>query len=390
MIWFWWILSAVLGVVWLDRLIDAARGIPRIADITQPQWDRHWKQGSAPRVTVVVPARNEEEHVEAALRSLLALDYPDYEVIAVNDRSTDRTGEILEGIAAKDASGRLRVMHVRELPAGWLGKTHAMWTAAERATGDWILFTDADVIFHRDALRRAIAYAEATPADHLVVFPTHIFHSVGERMMVAFFQTLFIFGHRAWKVQDPDAKDHVGIGAFNLVRRPVYQAIGTYSALRLQVVDDMKLGELVKQHRYAQRTAFGPGLVRVRWAHGAMGVVDNLTKNVFAVMLFRWYRALGAAFLLAVLNLGPFLGVLLAPGWARLGFAVATAVIALMYVGMWLHAREIWPVVFFLHPVSTVLYVYILLRSTFLTLWRGGVVWRGTKYPLHELRKGMA
>jgi hypothetical protein len=111
---------------------------------------------------------------------------------------------------------------------------------------------------------------------------------------------------------------------------------------------------------------------------------------VFAVMLFRWYRALGAAFLLAVLNLGPFLGVLLAPGWAKLGFAVATAVIALMYVGMWLHAREIWPVVFFLHPVSTVLYVYILLRSTFLTLWRGGVVWRGTKYPLHELRKGMA
>jgi glycosyltransferase involved in cell wall biosynthesis len=387
---FWWILGAILGIVWLHRLIDTARGIPRIADITQPQWDREWRPGSAPRVTIVVPARNEEEHLEAALRSLLALDYPDCEIIAVNDRSTDRTGEILDGIAAKDASGRLRVMHVRELPAGWLGKTHAMWAAAERATGDWILFTDADVIFQPDALRHAITYAEDARADHLVVFPTHIFHTVGERMMVAFFQILFVFGHRAWKVPDPEAKDHIGIGAFNLVRRPVYQAIGTYAALRMQVVDDMKLGELIKQHRYAQRTASGPGLVRVRWARGAMGVVDNLTKNVFAVMLFRWYRALGAAFLLALLNLGPFVGLLFAPGWTRIGYAVATAVIALMYVGMWLHAREIWPVVFFLHPVSTVLYVYILLRSTFLTLWRGGVLWRGTMYPLHELRKGMA
>jgi glycosyltransferase involved in cell wall biosynthesis len=389
MTWFWWIVGAILAVVWLDRLVDTARGIPLIADITRPEWDRQWK-GSAPRVTIVVPARNEEEHLEAALRSLLALDYPDYEIIAVNDRSTDRTGEILDSIVAKDASGRFQVMHVRELPAGWLGKTHAMWIAAERATGEWILFTDADVIFHPEALRRAIAYAEDTRAEHLVLFPTHIFHSVGERMMVAFFQTLFIFGHRAWKVSDPDCKDHIGIGAFNLVRRRVYQAIGTYAALRLQVVDDMKLGEVVKQHRYTQRTAFGPGLVRVRWARGAMGVVDNLTKNVFAVMLFRWYRALGAAFLLALLNLGPFLGVLFALGWAKLGFVAATAVIALMYVGMWLHAREIWPVLFFLHPVSTVLYVYILLRSTFLTLWRGGVVWRGTKYPLHELRKGMA
>lgn len=387
---FWWILGASLGWVWLDRLVDTARGIPRIADITRPEWDRPLAKGSAPRVTIVVPARNEEEQVGTALRSLLALDYPDYEIIAVNDRSTDRTGEILEGIAASDPAGRLQVLHVHELPAGWLGKTHAMWAAAERATGDWTLFTDADVIFRPDALRRAVVYAEETRADHLVVFPTHIFHTVGERMMVAFFQTLFIFGHRAWKVSDPKAKDHIGIGAFNLIRRRVYQAIGTYAALRLHVVDDMKLGELVKQHGHAQRTAFGPGLVRVRWARGAMGVVDNLTKNVFAVMLFRWYRAVGAAFLLALLNLGPFLGILLAPGRSKLGFAVATAVIALIYLGMWLHAREIWPVLFLLHPLSTVLYVYILLRSTFLTLWRGGVVWRGTKYPLHELRKGMA
>jgi len=162
-----------------------------------------------------VPACNEEDTIAETLRRLLALDYANYEVIAVNDRSTDRTGEIMTGIAATpEAHGLLRVIHIEQLPEGWLGKTHAMWSAGQQATGEWVLFTDADVLFKPDALRRAVAYSESEQADHVVLFPQMIMKRPGEKMMIAFFQTLFVFGHRPWKVADPRTKDHIGVGAF--------------------------------------------------------------------------------------------------------------------------------------------------------------------------------
>src|ERR1700676_3613875 len=142
-------------------------------------------------------------------------------------------------------------------------------------------------------------------------------------MMIAFFQTLFVFGHRPWKVADPKTKDHIGVGAFNLIRRRVYEAIGTYQALRFEVLDDMKLGKVVKNSGYAQRNVFGADLISIRWAKGAFGVVDNLTKNFFAIMSFQWPRALASCFALACLNLMPFAGIVFARGWARLGYAVA-------------------------------------------------------------------
>jgi hypothetical protein len=158
--------------------------------------------------------------------------------------------------------------------------------------------------------------------------------------------------------------------------------------LRLAVIDDMKLGEAIKENGLAQRVVFGKDLLSIHWAKGGMGVVRNLTKNMFALMLFRWPRALGAAFLLGLLNLGPFVGLIAAHGWAKLGYAVATFVIFALYVGMSIKSK-ISPIYFLAHPISTLAFVFILLRSTFLTLWHGGVIWRGTKYPLDELRAGM-
>lgn len=381
---FAWVLGLFLGAVWLHRLLDAALGMPGIPDIATPDWDGRTQSS----VTVVVPARNEQEHIEATLHALLALDVPELKVIAVNDRSTDSTGEIMDRVAAADTTGRLEIIHVDTLPSGWLGKTHAMWSAAARADSEWILFTDADVVFRGDSLRRAIVYAEREKADHLVVFPTIEMKTPGERMMIAFFQALFAFGHRPWKVSDPKTRDHMGVGAFNLVRRSAYESIGTYEKLRLAVIDDMKLGELLKSSGFAQRNVFGTGLLSIHWAKGGMGVVRNLTKNMFALMSFRWPRALAAAFLLGLLNLGPFLGLLLAHGWAKAGFAAAVFAIFALYVGMSTRS-SISPIYFLAHPISSIMFVYILLRSTFLTLWNGGVEWRGTLYELEELRAGM-
>jgi glycosyltransferase involved in cell wall biosynthesis len=383
---FHWIAGCTLGLAWVWRLVDATLGVPTIADISRPEWDR--RPAGNPRVSIIVPARNEGADIAATLTQLLALDYDNYEVIAVDDRSSDRTGEIMGEIAAAAAPGRLKVIRISDLPPGWMGKPHAMWSAGNQATGDWLLFTDADVLFKPDALRRALAYAESERADHLVLFPRMIMKSLGEKMMIAFFQTLFVFGHRPWKVADPKTKDHMGVGAFNLVRRQVYEAVGTYAALRFEVLDDMKLGKVVKTAGYAQRNVFGADLISIRWAKGAMGVVDNLTKNFFALMSFQWPRALASCFALAFLNLMPFVGVFLAHGWPRLGYAVALFSMFAIYVGMSTQS-DIPPYYFLMHPVSTALFVYTMLRSTFLTLGKGGITWRGTFYPLKELRSGM-
>jgi glycosyltransferase involved in cell wall biosynthesis len=399
MAYFYWIAGTILALAWFSRIVDAALGMPSVADVSQPQWNRNPVTPSGnPRVSIIVPARNEQDTIEQALQTLLSLDYDNYEVIAVDDRSTDRTGEIMEDLKREwDAplldevakNGKtFQVVHHRDLPPGWLGKTHAMWTAANQATGDWILFTDADVFFKPDSLRRALAYAEAEPADHVVLFPRMIMKRPGEYMMIAFFQTMFMFGHRPWKVADPSTDDHMGVGAFNLVRRRVYEAVGSYSALRMEVLDDMKLGKLVKNAGFAQRNVFGGDLISIRWAHGAMGVVNNLTKNFFAVLSFQPWRTWLSAFGLAFLNFGPFLGLWLAHGWARVPFAIALGSMFLIYLGMsW--RSGVPPYYFLLHPVSTTLFIYTLLRSMVLTLWNDGIVWRGTKYPLDELRKGM-
>jgi len=383
-----WVAGSILGLIWFSRLLDAAWGMPKVADISRPEWDPK-ADDPKPRVSIVVPARNEGEHIELTLVRLLVLDYENYEVIAVNDRSTDGTGKVMDRIASTpEADSRLKIIHIDDLPTGWMGKPHAMWAGAQHASGDWLLFTDADVLFRPDVLSRAMSYAGSEGADHLVLFPRMIMHGAGERMMIAFFQTLFVFGHRPWKVADPKTRDHMGVGAFNLIRRRAYDAIGTYQALCFEVLDDMKLGKLVKNAGYVQRNVFGHDLISLRWVKGAMGMVQNLTKNFFAILSFQWPRTLGSVFMLLFLNLGPFLGIWLPHGWARFPYAVALASMAGLYVGMsWM--SDVPAYYLFLHPVSTVLFAYILLRSMVLTLQQRGIFWRGTFYPLDELRKGM-
>jgi len=391
----YWIAGGILALVWFSRIVEAAFGMRHVADIARPEWDpRPAAPNGEPGVSIIVPARNEEESIRETLAQLLALDYSNYEIIAVNDRSTDRTGQIMEEVAASSRSVGLpklvllKVIHISELPPGWLGKTHAMWMAGQQASGEWLLFTDADVIFKPDSLRRAVAFANAERAGHVVLFPRMIMKGPGERMMIAFFQMLFVFGHRPWRVADPKARDHMGVGAFNLVRRTVYEAVGTYRALRMEVIDDMKLGKVIKNAGFAQRNVFGEDLISLHWAKGAFGIVNTLTKNFFALLSFQCWRTVLTVVGVGCLNLGPFIGIWLAQGWARVPYAVALGSLFAIYCGIWFRSA-VPPYYFFLHPVGTSLFMYILLRSMLHALWNEGIVWRGTKYSLEELRKGM-
>lgn len=397
----YWISGLLLALIWLVPTLQLALHFSEVADLTQPQWNPP-PDLQLPSLTIVVPARNEEAEIESALRSLLQLDYPQYQIVAVNDRSTDQTGAIMERLAAEPASaGRLRVLHVRDLPSGWLGKVHAMWlgsqkdaaqrnaaqpNVAEQNASDWLLFTDADCVFHPECLRRAIHYATKTATDHLVLFPTAHMKTLGERMMISFPQTMASFAMRPWKVRDPKARDHIGVGAFNLIRRSAYEVIGGYEKLRLEVVDDIKLGESVKKAGLRQDVVFGPELVSLRWAVGAAGVVANLEKNLFAFLRFRISLLLAVCVLTFFLCVCPFLGVFLAPGWAKAGFAAAMALIALAYTfsGRYMGNSAL---LFLTCPIAAIVFNFAALQSAFFALRDGAITWRGTKYPLAELKK---
>jgi glycosyltransferase involved in cell wall biosynthesis len=381
---FFWISGLLLVSIWLVPVVQLVLHFSEVADLAQPEWNPP-QDVTLPSLTIVVPARNEEAEIEAALRSLLRLNYPQYEVVAVNDRSTDQTGAIMDRLAAA-SPGRLRVLHVQELPAGWLGKVHAMWLGAQQVKSDWLLFTDADCVFAPDALRRAVHYAEKTGVDHLVLFPTAHMQSLGERMMISFPQVMSSFAMRPWKARDPKARDHMGVGAFNLLRRSAYEQIGTYEALRLEVVDDIKLGETIKKSGLRQDVTYGPGLVTLRWAVGAAGVVANLEKNLFAFLRFRIALVLAVCAVTSFFCIGPFAGLLFAGGWARVLFALTVALIAIgyTYAGRYMDSS---PWLFLTCPLAAIVFAYATLQSAFVALRDGAVTWRGTKYSLKELKR---
>jgi glycosyltransferase involved in cell wall biosynthesis len=378
----WGIIGALLALAWCGRALEAVFGMRRIANITAPEWNFAGEAHSL--VSVIVPARNEAREIERCLRSLLAQDYPNLEIIAIDDRSEDATGAIMDSLAAE--SSRVRVIHVRELPDRWLGKTHAMWLAASQAKGDWLLFTDGDIVFAPETIRRAVTYVQRSGAEHFVLYPSIALHTIGERMMIAFFAAMFVISDRPWKIEEKGTREHIGIGAFNMITRRAYEALGTYEALRLNVIDDLSLGKRAKQFGIAQRMAIGPGLITVRWARGAFGVVQNLEKNFFALVKFRVTVAVAATLLMLFGNLAPFIGVSFGPRWSRLLFGGACLGVIGIYAQV-SRLLQISPFYFLLHPVATLLVALTMLNSVWHAVTNRGIVWRGTKYSLRELRE---
>ncbi len=376
----------VVAAAWTLRTFAAARGMPGVPDLLRTEFDV--EPEGQPWVTVIVPARDEGPHILACLESLLAQDYAGIDVIAVDDRSTDDTGAVMEGLAERHWD-RLRVIHVTELPAGWLGKTHALALAAREASvlrqPDFLLFTDADVVFREDALRRTLVYAVASRADHMVTMPTMLVRRWDEGVVLGFFQTFWTWAVRPWKVEDPKAiRDAVGVGAFNLVRRSAYLELGGFEAQKMDILEDFTLARRVKRAGLRQRIAFGRGLVTVHWASGAMGLVGVMTKNLFSAFRFHASLVVIACFWLAVFAVGPALGI----WWqeTRVASLIAVACVAWSYRMSGRHSNvAAWNFVFF--PVGAGVFIFTLLRSMFVTLWQGGVWWRGTFYSLKELRR---
>jgi glycosyltransferase involved in cell wall biosynthesis len=375
-----------IALLWFWKAITTAFGLRRVPNLIEPKYDLH--PAGNPSLTVIVPARNEAEKVAACLQSLLDQQYSNLHILAVNDRSTDSTGTIMDALALQHPD-KLTVLHITELPVGWLGKTHAMALAANHAIAlhhpSYLLFTDADVLFHPNALRLALAQAISTQADHFILLPTLLIKSAGEGMLISYLQIIGLWAVRTWRVSDPKAlRDAVGVGAFNLLRTSAYQQIGGYEALRMQIVEDLELGRRVKQDGLRQRVASGPGLISLHWATGISGIINGVTKNFFAIFHYNPAVVLLSCLWIAAFCIAP--AILLALPETRTPAILTFTSVALLYV---LSSRQsrVSPVYAFFFPISAALIAYSILRSTITTLKQGGVTWRGTFYPLSELRK---
>ncbi len=254
------------------------------------------------------------------------------------------------------------------------------------ANTEWLLFTDADVVFAPDVLRRAIVCAEKTKSDHLVVAPTMLQRRWDEGIVLGFFQAASLWSARPWKIPDARAKrDSIGVGAFNMVRREAYEAVGGFPALRMEVLEDIQLGIRLKRAGYTQRMVFGPGMVQVHWASGVNGLLRVMTKNMFSLFRFKpWLLLAGCAAMFVGFVL-PF-GWIFAGGALRYAGVITAAAIVLIYRAYGrISGFSAWYAVLF--PVGALLMIVALLRSMVMTWRQGGVLWRGTFYSLSELRK---
>lgn len=376
-------LFGLIAFFWLTHGLRVAFGalrLPWIKDFA-PAAD-----ADCPRVSILFAARDEEEKLTAALSTLMEIDYPHLEVIAVDDRSNDSTGGILEKFAATHS--RLRVVHVMELPPGWLGKPHALQKAYEVSTGDWLLFTDADVRFKPDVLRRAVALVKQRNLDHLSLLCDIEMIGFWEKVLIPFFAFVFHMASDPSRVSNPHSRFYVGIGAFQMLKRCAYEASGTHRRLAMEVIDDMKLGKIVKQSGFRSGAGIAQDSVAVRWHAGIGNLIRGVTKNFFA----------GAGYNLGIVGLGvagllltsvaPFLGVLLGHGWIRM-FAAIAVVIAVTFHATVAVTLRVSPLYSLTQPVGAMLLSYMLLRSTIVTLRQGGIFWRGTFYALDELKRGI-
>lgn len=339
-----------------------------------------------PVLSVVIAARDEEAKLHTALTRLLASDYPELEIIVADDRSRDRTGAIASELAEQDP--RLQVIRVDTLPSGWLGKTHALCQATAHATGDLILFTDADVMFSSDALQLAVKYTEAQRLDHFCLMPSMESKSWAECVLVSFFAMLFAFGTQPWfrRIRLPNA--YYGVGAFNLVRRSTYERLGGHQPIRLDVLDDVKLGKLFFRHGARANYLVASDAVTVRWQNSAWGVIRGLEKNAFAGVQYSLIRLAGFTLVFATVFLFPWLAIAALPLTVSAGFVATLVLLHMTFTRLSLTFGGRLSVTPGLLPGSLAV-LFAFWRSAVLTLRQRGIRWRETFYHLDELRSSV-
>jgi cellulose synthase/poly-beta-1,6-N-acetylglucosamine synthase-like glycosyltransferase len=342
-----------------------------------------------PCLTVIVPACNEAAEIESAARTLLDQDYPNLQLIFVDDRSTDTTGEVIDNLASNDS--RIKAIHIGELPQHWLGKVHALHTGLQQATGDIVLFTDADVHIADGTLKAAVDYFINARLDHLAGFPRLEPSGIFLGALLAAFLRQFVAVMRPWKVSEPGSGAFIGIGAFNMVKKQAFLAAGGFEWLRMEVGDDVGVGLMMKRSGYRCDVLRMAEWLSLYWHRTLRSAVRGAEKGLSSVCHFSVTRTIILGFMNTAMELAPLCALLLIwpslrpAGWigaAITGVYFFTCVI----IARWMH-QSILP---HLMSIFTAPFGFaVMVRAAILGYCRGGALWRGTLYPTKALKSGM-
>jgi chlorobactene glucosyltransferase len=357
---------------------------------------------NAPLISVCVPARNEERNIRRCVEAILAQDYPNFEVIVLEDRSTDRTGEILRALSMesdsslsslKERAPSFQIIRGSDLPKGWAGKPHALFQAAAVAHGAWLCFVDADTFLSPTTLSSCYAKAVETQADMFTIMTFQIMGSFWEKAVMPIVMTALSVGFSPRKVNDPNTKDAIANGQFILIKRSVYDAIGGHERIKDQIVEDKAISEQVKWNGYRLIVANGYSVAKTRMYTSLPEMWEGWTKNIYLGLSDRpalmWLGAFGALILLVaalVLPIWPLLGIY----WYLHGGDGPALVVIIQSVILWaviLYVRarvaigmgiSAWYALTL--PLGAAVFAAMMFTSAWKVISGKGVAWKGRTY----------
>lgn len=386
MFWLGWLIFAGVALTTIPAV--AALKLKRLKrpHSSPPEKDGNPQPVQLPKISVIVPARNEAAAIRNALTTLLKSEAVELELIAVDDRSTDATGSIMDDVAANDQ--RLKVIHIHELPDGWLGKNHAMHVGSQAATGEVLLFTDGDILFEPGTLEVAVLHFQNRQLQHLCLLPKMVPGSVLENVVVTFFGLAFATGMQLYLIRTRWPMSYAGVGAFNLVDAKFYRSLGGHQPIALDVLDDVKLGKMIKCNGGQSDFQLADDWLSVRWQPSLWGVVTGLEKNGFASLNYSIPQTVMVTVIFILTLVLPFVVPLVLPFTIASGFFATAILWHVVYGWLVIGLPESWKLIP-LFLAGPYIMAFANWRSMYITLKQGGVKWRDSFYPLEQLRKAI-
>lgn len=389
---YWSLLLGLVALIWLTRHLDIQRAKREQIALTSRSYSG--PPANPPMVSVLIAGKDEEANIERAVRSMLRQDYPNFELIVINDRSQDRTPSILESLKAQDQSGRLRVIHVAELREGWFGKNNAMREGVELARGEWLCFGDADCDHTSErSLSMAVRHAIENRADFFSLLPRLETRSFWERVIQPVAGALMVFWFHPKRVNDPDRPEAYANGAFMLMTRKCYEAIGGHEPVKTEVNEDMHMARIAKEKRQKLFVCQNEDLYTVHMYSG-FGQIWRGWSRIFYGCFGTFRRLRVTLLMLLATNVFPYTSLLIAagvfaftgwpagnPGWYWVGGAAVIAVgmqlsliarfYKISYTNPWLAPTFI---------LGALVCIGMLVNAMLKLNGRTPVTWRGTTY----------
>jgi len=386
-----YLVSLLICIIWVYMLVYLNYTISCLPILNTQVGPIHYDDTELPMVSIIVPACNEEEHLEQSLLSRLNQDYPRFELIVINDRSTDGTKAIIDRIAAIDS--RLIPINITELPNGWLGKVHALYQGVKLAKGDWYLFSDADITFKPEMLRLAVNYAQSQQVEHLTCLPeAELYNDFWVDVTCFGFLLLFCNAARIPDINQNKGNNAIGLGAFNLVEAKVFNQTKGFEWLKMEPADDMGVGFMLKQLGAKSRVADGLGLMKFTWYQNLNQAFSGLEKNTFGPgSQYNYFKQIGIVLFLLAMGLLPSIALVL-------GLLSNDVILIVSGSLAWLTNIIVAFIIpkgsnkeipfYLLLPVGIILIAAIMVNAAWKCFQNSGVYWRGTLYPVEELRTG--